>query len=72
MDHLERKIARRIIETVGSFGTPPEWGFQYFTVGLEDYLNLIEEEYLKTFIKDDGGSTFKLVIGAYGGIQGYY
>ena len=67
MNHLERKIARRIIETVGSFGTPPEWGFQYFTVGLEDYLNLIEEEYLKTFIKEDGGSTFKLVIGAYGG-----
>ena len=67
MNQLDKKSARRIIETVGSFGTPPEWGFQYFTVGLEEYLNLIDEEYLKTFIKDDGGSTIKLVIGAYGG-----
>lgn len=67
MNQLDKKTARRIIETVGSFGTPPEWGFQYFTVGLEEYLGLIEEEYLKTFIKEDGGSTIKLVIGAYGG-----
>jgi hypothetical protein len=67
MHQLDQKIARRIIETVGSYGTPPEWGFQYFTVGLDDYLGLIEEEYLKTFIKEDGGSTIKLVIGAYGG-----
>lgn len=52
---------------MGSFGTPPEWGFQYFTVGLEEYLNLIHQEYLKTFIKEEGGSTIKLVIGAYGG-----
>lgn len=67
MNRLNKHTARRIIETVGSFGTPPEWGFQYFTVGLDDYLHLIEEEYLKTFVKEDGGSTFKLVIGAYGG-----
>jgi hypothetical protein len=67
MNQLNKHTARRIIETVGSFGTPPEWGFQYFTVGLDDYLRLIEEEYLKTFVKEDGGSTFKLVIGAYGG-----
>ncbi|MGA1839257.1 MAG: BREX system ATP-binding domain-containing protein [bacterium] len=67
MNQLNKHTARRIIETVGSFGTPPEWGFQYFTVGLDDYLRLIEEEYLRTFVKEDGGSTFKLVIGAYGG-----
>lgn len=67
MTSLDKKMARRIIETVGSFGTPPEWGFQYFTVGLEEYLKLIDEEYLKTFVKEEGGSTIKMVIGAYGG-----
>jgi hypothetical protein len=67
MNRLDKKTARRIIETVGSFGTPPEWGFQYFTAGLEEYLSLIDEEYLKTFIKDEGGSSIKLIIGAYGG-----
>lgn len=67
MNQLDRSCARRIIETVGSFGTPPEWGFQYFTVGLEEYLELINEEYLKSYIKEDGGSTFKIVLGAYGG-----
>ncbi|MGA1796375.1 MAG: BREX system ATP-binding domain-containing protein [bacterium] len=66
-NRIDKHIARRVIETVGSFGTPPEWGFQYFTVGLDDYLHLIDDDYLKTFIKEDGGSTFKLVIGAYGG-----
>jgi len=67
MEQIDKMIARRIIETVGSYGTPPEWGFQYFTVGLDDYLDIIEKEYLQTFIKEEGGSTIKLVIGAYGG-----
>ena len=66
MNQIGKKIARRIIETVGSFGTPPEWGFQYFTAGLQDFLSIIDEEYLQSFIKE-GGSTFKLVLGAYGG-----
>ncbi len=58
-------LARRIIEVVGGEGTPPQYGFQYFTSGLDIYINTIEEEYLKTFIKE-GGSAFKMVIGAYG------
>ena len=61
----DKNIARRIIDIVGGNGTPPEYGFQYFTAGLDAYLNTIEEEYLKSFIKD-GGSVFKMVIGAYG------
>ncbi len=63
---LNPSIARRIIETVGGQGNPPEYGFQYFTVGLDTYLKTIDEEYLKSFIKD-GGSAFKMVIGIYGG-----
>lgn len=61
---LDPATARKIIEIVGR-GNPPEYGFQYFTAGLDTYLNIIEEEYLKSFIKD-GGSAFKMVIGTYG------
>lgn len=63
---LNPNTARKIIDIVGGQGTPPEYGFQYFTAGLDIYLDTIEEEYLKSFIKD-GGSTFKMVIGIYGG-----
>lgn len=62
---LNQVVARKIIETVGGQGIPPEFGFQYFTVGLDDYLKTIENEYLSSFIRE-GGSSFKLVIGNYG------
>jgi len=66
MDHLSKIQARNIIESVGSSGLPPEYGFKYFTVGLEPYVNAIENEYLSSFI-NEGGSSFKLVKGVYGG-----
>ena len=63
---LDSNTARKIIEIVGGQGIPPEYGFQYFTAGLDIYLNTIDEEYLRSFVRD-GGSAFKMVIGAYGG-----
>jgi len=63
---LDAATARKIIEVVGSQGNPPEYGFQYFTAGLDPYLNAIKEEYLESYIRE-GGSAFKMVIGAYGG-----
>jgi len=63
---LTRKRARHIIEVVGSSGTPPEWGFQFFTAGLDPFLQVLEEDYLRTFIQD-GGASFKVVVGTYGG-----
>lgn len=63
---MEKMLARQIIERVGGPGEPPEYGFQYYTVGLDGYLNTIEEEYFKTLIKG-GGAAFKMVIGMYGG-----
>ncbi|MCD6177486.1 MAG: DUF2791 family P-loop domain-containing protein [Candidatus Cloacimonetes bacterium] len=68
---IDPAVARRIIEIVGGQGTPPEYGFQYFTAGLDMYLKTIDEEYLKTFIKD-GGSAFKMVVGIYGGGKTHY
>lgn len=66
MSTLDPMIARHILERVGGPGEPPEYGFQFFTVGLDPYLSVIEEEYLSSFIKQ-GGSTFKMVVGVYGG-----
>ncbi len=63
---LDPNIARRIIEAVGGTGNPPEFGFQFFTAGLDEYLDVIEEDYISTYIKH-GGSIFKMVIGIYGG-----
>lgn len=65
LDQLEKEDAFRIIEAVGSSGTPPEYGSQYFTVGLDDIIKVVEEHYLQRLIKG-GGSSFKLVIGVYG------
>lgn len=59
------EVGRMIVETISSSGQPPEYGFQYFTVGLEKYLKVIESEYLESYIKN-GGSSFKLIVGTYG------
>lgn len=64
-NELTKQIAIQIVHTLGQ-GIPPEYGFQFFTVGLEPYLTVIEKEYLDTFIRE-GGSSFKLVVGVYGG-----
>ncbi len=66
MTGIETSAARRIIEIVGSSGQPPEWGLQYFTAGLDDVLRVLKDEYLRTYIRD-GGASFKMVIGAFGG-----
>ncbi len=66
MNTVNLRIARKIIDTVGGNGIPPEYGFQFFTAGLDPYLNVIKQEYLSTFVKQ-GGSVFKMVVGVYGG-----
>ncbi|MEO0158169.1 MAG: BREX system ATP-binding domain-containing protein [candidate division WOR-3 bacterium] len=66
METLSKDVARRIIEIVGGSGNPPEYGFQFFTAGLDEYLNPIKDEYLSSFIKD-GGCSFKMIVGTYGG-----
>ena len=65
LGELDQKIAKMIIARVGGHGIPPEYGFNYFTVGLERYLNTLEKEYLETLIKD-GGSSFKMIVAPFG------
>jgi hypothetical protein len=59
-------MAKKILTILGSSGTPPEFGVQYFTVGLEKYLRTLEREYVDGVVKA-GLSAFKLVVGSYGG-----
>ena len=66
MNNLTQSISRKIIERVGGPGQPPEYGFQFFTAGLDPYLSVVENEYLSSFIKE-GGASFKMVVGVFGG-----
>ncbi|MEO0071694.1 MAG: BREX system ATP-binding domain-containing protein [candidate division WOR-3 bacterium] len=63
---MERELARAIINKLGSTGTPPEFGIEAFTVGLERFLRVVEEEYLDGILKFNL-SSFKLITGNYGG-----
>lgn len=58
-------LARQIINAVGSNGQPPVCGYQYFSVGLDKYISVLEKHYLIDYLSE-GGSAFKLVIGSYG------
>ncbi len=66
MTGVDPLSARQIIEVVGSSGQPPEWGLHLFTAGLDDYLGVLEVDYLSSYIAG-GGASFKMVIGAFGG-----
>jgi len=63
---VDRQLARAIVNKLGSTGTPPEFGIEHFTVGLDPYLRVIEDEYLNGILKFNL-SSFKLVTGNYGG-----
>ncbi|MGB9742347.1 MAG: BREX system ATP-binding domain-containing protein [bacterium] len=63
---MDKELARAIINKLGSTGTPPEFGVEAFTVGLERYLRVIEDEYLNGILKFNL-SSFKLITGNYGG-----
>ncbi len=64
--NLEPQLAKAVIHKLGNFGTPPEFGVEYYTVGLESYLDVIEKEYLEDILKLNL-SSFKLITGNYGG-----
>ena len=63
---LDRRTARKIIEQLGGAGQPPSYGVKFFSAGIEDYLSAINGEYLSDYIQD-GGASFKMVVGVYGG-----
>lgn len=64
---MDTSEALLIINKLGSTGTPPEIGIEEFTIGLEKYLKVIDSEYLNGILKNYHLSSFKIVIGNYGG-----
>jgi hypothetical protein len=67
-NELSPEIAKLMIQPLGETGQPPKFGIEYFSVGLDDYFDAIDKEYLGTSgILKDGGSSFKLVEAYYGG-----
>ena len=69
--NLSRPLARHIIETLGSFGTPPTRGVQYFNVGNKSLLDALDEFYLSSYLQD-GGAVYKMVIGDYGSGKSHF
>ncbi len=65
MIEIQRTTALDIIEHLGAYGTPPEYGVRYFTEGIQHLLDFYKKEYFAEFIKN-GGSIFRLVTGGYG------
>jgi len=63
---MDKQLAKAIVSKLGSSGTPPEFGIEAFTVGLDAYLRVMEEEYLNGILKANL-SSFKLITGNYGG-----
>ena len=68
---LTKPLARHIIETLGSSGTPPQRGIQYFNVGNSSLLDALNDFYLSSYLQD-GGATYKMVIGDYGSGKSHF
>ncbi|MEZ4860897.1 MAG: DUF2791 family P-loop domain-containing protein [Caldilineaceae bacterium] len=68
---LTQPLARHIIEVLGSSGTPPARGIQYFNVGNHSLLNALDQYYLSTYLQD-GGATYKMVVGDYGSGKSHF
>ena len=49
---ISKPLARHIIEILGSYGTPPTRGIQYFNVGNRSLLAAIDEFYLSSYLQD--------------------
>lgn len=68
---ISRPLARKIIEILGSFGTPPAKGTQYFNAGNQSLLDALDEFYLSTYLQD-GGAAYKMVVGDYGSGKSHF
>ncbi|MCA9952536.1 MAG: DUF2791 family P-loop domain-containing protein [Anaerolineales bacterium] len=68
---ISKPLARHIIEILGSYGTPPTRGIQYFNVGNRSLLAAIDEFYLSSYLQD-GGAAYKMVVGDYGSGKSHF
>ena len=63
--NLDPRTASHILQRLGEGGQPPEFGVEHINVGNESYLDVLESEYFERLL--DGGASFKLVQGYFGG-----
>lgn len=68
---LTQPLARQIIEVLGSSGTPPAKGVEYFNVGNDSLLGALDEFYFSSYLQD-GGAAYKLVVGDYGSGKSHF
>lgn len=68
---LTPPLARHIIELLGSYGTPPQRGVQYFNVGNTSLLEALDKFYLSSYLQD-GGASYKMVVGDYGSGKSHF
>ncbi len=68
---LTQPLARHIIEILGSSGTPPTKGVQYFNVGNHSLLEALDQFYLASYLQD-GGAAYKMVVGDYGSGKSHF
>jgi hypothetical protein len=68
---ISKALARQIVEVLGSSGTPPSRGVQYFNVGNQSLLDALDDYYLSSYLQD-GGATYKMVIGDYGSGKSHF
>ena len=68
---LTQPLARQIVEALGTSGTPPLRGVNYFNVGNHSILQALDEFYLSSYLQD-GGATYKMVIGDYGSGKSHF
>ena len=66
-----KPVARRIIEILGSSGTPPVKGVAYFNVGNRSLLDTLDEYYFSSYLSD-GGAAYKMVVGDYGSGKSHF
>jgi len=71
MTTLSRPLARHIVEVLGSTGTPPARGVQHFNAGNLSLLDALDEYYLSSYLQD-GGGTYKMVVGDYGSGKSHF
>lgn len=71
MTTLSRPLARHIVEVLGSTGTPPARGVQFFNAGNLSLLDALDEYYLSSYLQDGGGS-YKMVVGDYGSGKSHF
>ena len=71
MTALSRPLARHIVEVLGSTGTPPARGVQFFNAGNNSLLDALDEYYLSSYLQD-GGGTYKMVVGDYGSGKSHF